>query len=136
MVECLRIMWLWVRIPLLSLKLQICACFEQGVSWHSGNSRVLIHFETCAWHDNSIQFNCLFNFPLWREIDNATLYFLIGLVSIWNEGSIFIPMHTGIISYFWIWLFVTFCFIKFNAKVSLKSSGEGWLFSAEVRSLL
>ena len=31
---------------------------------------------------------------------------------------------------------VTFCFIKSNAKVSLKLSGEGWLSCAEVRSLL
>ena len=73
-------------------------------------------------------------FILKRVRDMIIAYNTIGLVSIWNEGSIFIPIHTGIISYFWIWLFVTFCFIKFNAKVSLKSSGEGWLFSAEVRS--
>ena len=30
----------------------------------------------------------------------------------------------------------TFSFIKLNAKVSPKSFGEGWLFCAEVRSLL
>ena len=31
---------------------------------------------------------------------------------------------------------VTFCFIKLNAKASPKSSGEEWLFFIEVRSLL
>ena len=31
---------------------------------------------------------------------------------------------------------VTFCFIKFNGKIAPKSSVEGWLFRAEVRSLL
>ena len=31
------------------------ACFEQGVSWHSGNYRVLIHFEMRTWHDKNIQ---------------------------------------------------------------------------------
>ena len=31
---------------------------------------------------------------------------------------------------------VTFCFIKLNAKASPKSSGEGWLFCTENRSLL
>ena len=25
--------WLWTQIPLLPLKLQICACFKQGVPW-------------------------------------------------------------------------------------------------------
>ena len=31
---------------------------------------------------------------------------------------------------------VAFCFIKLNTKVSPKSSREGWMFCAEVRSLL
>ena len=31
---------------------------------------------------------------------------------------------------------VTFCFIKLNKNVSSKSSGEGWLLCAEVKSLL
>ena len=29
------------------------ACFEEGVSWHSGNYKVYIHSETCTWHDNN-----------------------------------------------------------------------------------
>ena len=32
----LRTKWLWVRITLLSLKLQYRGCFDQGVPWHSG----------------------------------------------------------------------------------------------------
>ena len=31
------------------------ACFEQGVSWHSGNCRVWIHSQTRTWHDKNIQ---------------------------------------------------------------------------------
>ena len=31
------------------------ACFEQGVLWHSSNSRVWVHSETCTWHDKNIQ---------------------------------------------------------------------------------
>ena len=30
-------------------------CFEQGVSWHSGNYRVWIHSDTSTWHDKHIQ---------------------------------------------------------------------------------
>ena len=37
-----------------------CACFEQGVSWHSGNYRVRIHSETRTWHDKNIQLK-----PVW-----------------------------------------------------------------------
>ena len=31
------------------------ACFEQKVPWHSGNSRVWTHSETCTWHDKNIK---------------------------------------------------------------------------------
>ena len=31
------------------------ACFEQGVPWHLGNYRVLIHSELRTWHDKNIQ---------------------------------------------------------------------------------
>ena len=53
----LRTKWLWVRIPLLSLKLQI---------WHLPRARSSLTFRqaiecgsplklTCTWHDNNIQ---------------------------------------------------------------------------------
>ena len=29
-----------------------CACFKQGVPWHSSNYRVYIYSETSTWHDN------------------------------------------------------------------------------------
>ena len=51
----LRTKWLSVQVPLQSLKLQISACFEQGVPSHSGNYRVWIHSETRTWHDKNIQ---------------------------------------------------------------------------------
>ena len=31
------------------------ACFEQGIPWHPGKSRVRIHSETRTWHDKNIQ---------------------------------------------------------------------------------
>ena len=31
------------------------ACFEQEVTWHSGNYRVWIHSEKRTWHDNNMQ---------------------------------------------------------------------------------
>ena len=36
-------------------KLRFCACFEQGVPWHSGNYRKRIHSETRTWHDKNMQ---------------------------------------------------------------------------------
>ena len=32
-----------------------CACFEQGVPWHSGIYRLRIHSELSMWHDTNIQ---------------------------------------------------------------------------------
>ena len=49
-------------------------------------------------------FKWLFKIRLWREMNNASFYFLIFLVKIWNESSISIPIHFGII-YLWLWLF-------------------------------
>ena len=37
------------------LNFRFCACFEQGVPWHSGKYRVWIHSETITWHDKNIQ---------------------------------------------------------------------------------
>ena len=39
------------------LNFRFCACFEQGVPWHSGNDREWIHSEMHMWHDKSIQLN-------------------------------------------------------------------------------
>ena len=40
------------------LNFRFCACFEQGVPWHSRNYRVWIHSETRRWHDKNIHLNC------------------------------------------------------------------------------
>ena len=40
------------------INFRFCACFEQGVPWHSGNYRVWIHSETCTWHENNTQSHC------------------------------------------------------------------------------
>ena len=46
------------------LNFRFCACFEQGVPWHSGNNRVWIHSETRTWHDNiqlkGLVLNCVY----------------------------------------------------------------------------
>ena len=39
------------------LTFRFCACFEEGVSWHSGSYRVWIHSETHTWHAKKIQSN-------------------------------------------------------------------------------
>ena len=39
------------------LNFRFRACFEQGVPWHSGNYRVLIHCETRTWRNKNIQSN-------------------------------------------------------------------------------
>ena len=69
MKSCLKIMASWLSSWVFVYKLSGCgfesrcshlyvryrACFEQGVSWHSGNSRVWIYSGTCTWHDKNIQ---------------------------------------------------------------------------------
>ena len=44
------------------------ACFQQGVSWHSGNCRVWIHSQTRTWHDKNTQSNAPY-----REVLTAQL---------------------------------------------------------------
>ena len=39
------------------LNFRFCACFEEGVPWHSGNYSVWIHSEMRMLHDDSIQSN-------------------------------------------------------------------------------
>ena len=38
--------WLWFQSSCDHLNFRLCACFEQGVPWHSGNYRVWISSET------------------------------------------------------------------------------------------
>ena len=51
----LRAKWLWVRVPLQSLKLTISHLFRVRNSLNSRNSRVLIYSETRTWHNKNIQ---------------------------------------------------------------------------------
>ena len=37
-----------------TLQFRYRVCFEQGVSWYSGNCRIWIHSETRTWHDKNI----------------------------------------------------------------------------------
>ena len=43
--------------PYSHLNFKFCACFEQGVPWHSGKYIVWIHSETRTWYDKIIQSN-------------------------------------------------------------------------------
>ena len=46
------------------LNFRFCACFKQGVPWHSGNYRVWIQSETRTWHEKNIQsLSVIFMFP-------------------------------------------------------------------------
>ena len=45
----------WFESSCSHLNFKFCACFEQGVPWHSGNYRMWIHSETRTWHDKNIQ---------------------------------------------------------------------------------
>ena len=58
------------------LNFRICACFEQGVPWHSDNYRVWIHSETRTWHDKNIHCG---NGKLLRQHDSP----FISLFTIW-----------------------------------------------------
>ena len=70
----LRTKWLWVRVPLQSLNLQIWGRLPARVPWHSGNYRVWIHSQTRTWHDKNIQSNAPY-----REVLTAQLNHLASL---------------------------------------------------------
>ena len=54
------------------LNFRFGACFEQGVSWHSGNYRFWIHYETCTWHDKNIQSNAPYRHILTTQPNHLT----------------------------------------------------------------
>ena len=44
----------------INLNFRFRTCFEQGLTWHSGNCRVWIHWENRKWHDRTYsQYNIL-----------------------------------------------------------------------------
>ena len=73
---CLWTNRLWVRILLLSLKLQISPLFWARGSLTLGNYRVQTHSETRTWHDNNIQFNFLLNWLALEVKDSKVIYIL------------------------------------------------------------
>ena len=52
------------------LNFRYCACFEQGVSWHSGIYRVWIHSQTRAWLDRNIQSNASYRKVLTTQLNH------------------------------------------------------------------
>ena len=51
------------------LNFRFCACFDQGVPWHSGNHRVWIHSEMHMWHDKNIQSNAPYRLVLRTQLN-------------------------------------------------------------------
>ena len=110
------------------------ACFEQGVSWHSGNYRVWIHSETRTWHDKNKQLN---------EIVSAMqgFYFLVkfGLVLIYilkvyrKKSSSSISLRRNMLNsllafFFW----KAFTFSSFERFLCWKSRNYSQYFSLEI----
>ena len=56
------------RCSLLNFRLN--ACFEQEVSWNSGNYRVWIHSKTRTWHDKNIQSNAPHKYVLTTQLSH------------------------------------------------------------------
>ena len=56
------------------LNFRFCACFEQGLSWHSGNYRVWIHSETRTWHDKNIQSNAPCIYVLTTQLNHLAFW--------------------------------------------------------------
>ena len=73
------------------LTFRFCACFEQGVPWHSGNYRVWIHSEMCTWHDNNIQSNAPYRYVLRTQLNH--------LASLAKQLSV--RFRT---KWFWVWV--------------------------------
>ena len=88
------------------LKFRFCACFEQGVPWHSGNYRVWIHSETRTWHDKNIQSNVLY-----RQVHTTQLNHLVSVakwlsVRLWTK---------------WLWVRVQLQSLKIQISCLLRA---------------
>ena len=69
--------WLWVRVQLQSLKLQISRLLRARNSWHSGNYRVWIHSETRTWHDKNIHYYSKLSSKLANTAASSKVYWSI-----------------------------------------------------------
>ena len=54
------------------LNFRCCACFKQGVPWHSDNFRVWIHSDMHMWHDKNIQSNATYWYVLKTQLNHFT----------------------------------------------------------------
>ena len=74
------------------LNIRCWACFEQGVLWHSFNSRVQIHSKTRMWHDKNAQSNqrCIceiMSFEYFRPVDQCSCWHLQDLFEMGRSES-------------------------------------------------
>ena len=68
------------------LNFGFCACFKQGVLWHSGNYRVWIHSEMHTWHDKNIKSNA----PADKHSEHSSIICLG-----WPNGWVFVYELSG-----------------------------------------
>ena len=62
----------WFESRCIHLIFRYGACFQQGVSWYSGNCRVWIHSQTRTWHDKKIQSNAPYRWVLTTQLNHLT----------------------------------------------------------------
>ena len=68
---------------------RICACFEKGVPWDSGNYRMWIHYEKRLWHNMDIQSNVQYRFVLTTNF---------------NQLAILVKWLSGTLRNKWLWV--------------------------------
>ena len=73
------------------LNFRYCACFEQGVPWHSGKYGVWIHCEMRTWHDKNIQSNALYRYVLTTQLNHLVSLAKWLSVQLWTK-------------WLWVWI--------------------------------
>ena len=92
------------------LNFRFCACFEQGVPWHSGKYKVCIHSETRVWHDKNIQSNvqCTDKYSQHSSIKASLANWLS--VQLWTKWLwVWVQLHPLFLISFLIWYIMFFC---------------------------
>ena len=85
------------------------ACLEQGVPAHSGKYRLLIHSETCTWHDKNIQSDALY-----RQVLATQLNHLVSLAKLLS-----VRLST---KWFWAWVLLQWFNIQLSCLFWARSS--------------
>ena len=67
------------------LNFRFRVCFEQRVSWHSGNYKVWIHSETRTWHDRNIQSNAPYKYVLTTQLNHLVSFAKWLSVPLWTK---------------------------------------------------